>query len=55
MIGLVVADSEFWFDNHWISDATTVPCGMPRPTVQHLELAGYGYGYCASHSRFYRG
>ncbi|CAJ58828.1 Putative transposase [Frankia alni ACN14a] len=55
MTGLVAADSEFWFDNHWSSDATTVPGGMSRPTVRHVELAGSGYGYCASNSRFCRG
>ncbi|MFD8003019.1 hypothetical protein ACFV4J_28375 [Streptomyces mirabilis] len=29
---------------------------MSRPTVQRSDLAGWaGYGYCASHSRFFRG
>jgi Transposase DDE domain len=37
-------------------DATPVPCGMSRPTVQRSDLAGLaGYGYCASHSRWYWG
>nr|WP_322748706.1 MULTISPECIES: hypothetical protein [unclassified Frankia] len=49
MIRIVAADSDFWFDNHWITDATPVPCGMSRPTVQRSELAGWaGYGYCAA-------
>jgi hypothetical protein len=49
-------DSDFWFDNHWIVDSTPVPCGMSRPTVQRSDLAGWaGYGYCASHSRFFWG
>lgn len=49
-------DSDFWFDNHWITDSTPVPCGMSCPTVQRSELAGWaGYGYCASHSRFFWG
>lgn len=49
-------DSDFWFDNHWIVDSTPVPCGMSRPTVQRSNLAGWaGYGYCASHSRFFWG
>ena len=49
-------DSDFWFDNHWITDSTPVPCGMSRPTVQRSNLAGWaGYGYCASHSRFFWG
>ncbi|MER5918188.1 IS982 family transposase [Streptomyces sp. NPDC001982] len=48
--------SDFWFDNHWIADSTPVPCGMSRPTVQRSNLAGWaGYGYCASHSRFFWG
>ncbi|MFI0964858.1 transposase [Streptomyces sp. NPDC021080] len=33
-----------------------VSFGMPRPTVKRSDLAGWaGYGYCASHSRFYWG
>lgn len=49
-------DSDFWLDNHWIVDSTPVPCGMSRPTVQRSDLAGWaGYGYCASHSRFFWG
>jgi hypothetical protein len=55
-IRLLATDSDFWFDNHWIVDSTPVPCGMSRPTVKRSELAGWaGYGYCASHSRFYWG
>lgn len=45
-----------WLDNLWITDATPVPCGMSRETAKRSDLAGYaGYGYCASHSRFYWG
>lgn len=45
-----------WFDDMWITDATPVPCGMSRETVKRSDLAGQaGYGYCASHSRFYWG
>jgi hypothetical protein len=56
MIRELAMDSDFWFDNHWITDSTPVPCGMSRPTVQHSNLAGWaGYGYCASHSRFFWG
>jgi hypothetical protein len=37
-------------------DATPVPCGMSRCTSQRSDLAGWaGYGYCASHSRWYWG
>jgi hypothetical protein len=45
-----------WFDDLWITDATPVPCGMSRETVKRSDLAGHaGYGYCASHSRYYWG
>ncbi|WP_190816330.1 transposase [Saccharopolyspora pogona] len=37
-------------------DATPVLCGSSLETVKRSELAGWaGYGYCASHSRFYWG
>lgn len=49
-------DTDLWFDNHWIVDSTPLPCAMSRPTVKRSELAGWaGYGYCASHSRFFWG
>jgi hypothetical protein len=45
-----------WFDDLWITDATPLPCGMSRETVKRSDLAGHaGYGYCASHSRYYWG
>lgn len=45
-----------WFDDLWMTDATAVPCGRSRETVKRSDLAGHaGYGYCASHSRFYWG
>jgi hypothetical protein len=45
-----------WFDDLWMTDATPVPCGASRETVKRSDLAGEaGYGYCASHSRFYWG
>jgi len=39
-----------------MTDATPVPCGTSRETVKRSALAGHaGYGYCASHSRYYWG
>jgi len=39
-----------------LMDATPVPCGQSVVTAKRSDLAGYaGYGYCASHSRFYWG
>jgi hypothetical protein len=55
-IRLLATDTDFWFDNHWIIDSTPVECGRSRPTVKRSDLAGWaGYGYCASHSRFFWG
>ncbi|MFF3160090.1 hypothetical protein [Streptomyces sp. NPDC057910] len=55
-IRLLATDTDFWFDNHWIVDSTPVECGRSRPTVKRSEMAGWaGYGYCASHSRFFWG
>lgn len=37
-------------------DSTPVPCGKSRETVKRSDLAGHaGYGYCASHSRYFWG
>jgi hypothetical protein len=45
-----------WFDSLWMTDANPVPCGASRETVKRSDLAGHtGYGYCASHSRWYWG
>ncbi|SCD28760.1 hypothetical protein GA0115242_100714 [Streptomyces sp. SolWspMP-5a-2] len=52
----MAVDTDFWFDNHWITDSTPVECGRSRSTVKRSEMAGWaGYGYCASHSRFFWG
>jgi Transposase DDE domain len=56
VIRLLARSSDFWLDACWIADSTPVPCGMSRPAVRRSELAGWaGYGYCASHSRFFWG
>jgi hypothetical protein len=56
VIRVLAADSDFWFDNVWIADSTPVECGRSRPTVRRSDLAGWaGYGYCASHSRWFWG
>ena len=45
-----------WHDPVRLIDATPVPCGTSRETVQRSELAGWAdYGYCAAHSRWYWG
>jgi hypothetical protein len=55
-VRLLAADSDFWFDNVWIADSTPVECGRSRLMARRSDLAGWaGYGYCASHSRFFWG
>lgn len=45
-----------WADQLRLFDATPVPCGTSRQTVKRSALVGFaGYGYCASHSRWYWG
>jgi hypothetical protein len=49
-------DTDFWFDPVWITDSTPVECGRSRPTAKRSDLVGWaGYGYCASHSRYFWG
>ncbi len=39
-----------------LMDGTPVPCGHSVVTARRSDLSGYaGYGYCASHSRWYWG
>jgi Transposase DDE domain len=48
--------SPCWYDQVRLIDATPVPCAASRETVRRSELAGWAhYGYCAAHSRWYRG
>ncbi len=55
-IAVIAEQSPSFFDDLWITDATPVPCGTSRETAKRSELAGHaGYGYCASHSRYYWG
>jgi Transposase DDE domain len=55
-IRAVAADTDLWADPTWVVDSTPVECGRSRPTVHRSQLAGWaGYGYCASHSRFFWG
>jgi hypothetical protein len=52
----LATDIDAWADDTWLIDSTPVECGRSRPTAQRSNLAGWaGYGYCASHSRFFWG
>lgn len=45
-----------WTDDVWLIDSTPVECARSRDTVKRSNLAGAaGYGYCASHSRWFWG
>ena len=49
-------DSGSWHDLLRLVDSTPVPCAASRETVKRSDLAGHaGYGYCASHSRYFWG
>jgi hypothetical protein len=56
LIRMLAADTSVWTDDTWVIDSTPVECGRSRPTTKRSALAGWaGYGYCASHSRFFWG
>jgi hypothetical protein len=53
---VLATDTDLWDDPVWIVDSTPVECARSRPTVKRSNLAGWaGYGYCASHPRFFWG
>jgi hypothetical protein len=55
-IGKLAAQVPSSSDELRLIDATPLPCGTSRETVKRSDLAGWaGYGYCASHSRWYWG
>jgi hypothetical protein len=52
----LAAATDLWTDPVWLVDSTPVECARSRPAAQRSELAGAaGYGYCASHSRYFWG
>lgn len=56
LIRVLATETTSWHDDVWLVDSTPVECGRSRPTVKRSNLAGWaGYGYCASHSRFFWG
>jgi hypothetical protein len=55
-ITALARDTPSWHEILRLLDSTPVPCGMSRETVKRSDLSGHaGYGYCASHSRFFWG
>lgn len=56
VITALVKDTPSWHELLHLVDSTPVPAGMSRETMKRSELAGdAGYGYCASHSRYFWG
>jgi hypothetical protein len=56
IIRLLAEDTELWSDDTWLVDSTPVECGRSRETAKRSDLVGFaGYGYCASHSRYFWG
>jgi hypothetical protein len=55
-IRLLAHDTDLWTHPVRIADSTPVECGRSRETAKRSALAGWaGYGYCASHSRYFWG
>ena len=51
-----LATTSVYTDDVHLVDSTPIECARSRPTVRRSDLAGWaGYGYCASHSRFFWG
>jgi hypothetical protein len=56
LLNAIAFASPSWCDNVRLLDSTPVPCAASRETVKRSDFAGYaGYGYCASHSRYFWG
>jgi hypothetical protein len=52
----LATDTDLWTDPVWLVDSTPVECARSRPATRRSDLAGFaGYGYCASHSRYFWG
>jgi Transposase DDE domain len=53
---ILAMDTDVWADDTWVIDSTPVECGRSRQTAKRSDLVGFaGYGYCASHSRWFWG
>ena len=56
LIRLLADEVDVVHDDCWLIDSTPVECGRSRETAKRSDLAGWaGYGYCASHSRYFWG
>ena len=56
VIRMLAMDTSLWSDDVRVVDSAPVQCGCSRETVRRSDAAGWAeYGYCASHSRYFRG
>ena len=56
LVRVLAQETDLWDDDTWMVDSTPVECGRSRETAKRSELVGFaGYGYCASHSRYFWG
>jgi hypothetical protein len=56
LISLFAKDTDLFYDDVFVVDSTPIECGRSRPTAKRSDLVGVaGYGYCASHSRYFWG
>jgi hypothetical protein len=56
LIRVLGRNTDLWDHDTWVIDSKPVECGRSRPTAKRSDLAGFaGYGYCASHSRYFWG
>jgi len=56
LTGMLARDTSVFTDDVWVVDSTPVECARSRDAVRRSDLAGWAeYGYCASHSRYFRG
>ena len=56
LVRVLGQETDLWDDDTWMVDSTPVECGRSRETAKRSELVGFaGYGYCASHSRYFWG
>jgi len=56
VIRLLSFESDSFFDDTFLVDSTPIECGRSRETAKRSDLVGIaGYGYCASHTRYFWG
>jgi hypothetical protein len=56
VIRMLAMDTTLWSDDVWVVDSTPAECGRSRETARRSDAAGWAqYGYCASHTRYFRG